>query len=117
MRLARLVTALSVVVLPSLSYGQTFTWNVNGNGVWNNNGSWLPNTGFPNSTTHEALFGNIASGSLVTLTAPVTVNRLTLDGITGTTQYTIGLSSATAITLGGAGALVQSNANVTSTGE
>jgi hypothetical protein len=84
---AAAIGLLSISAAPA----QTFNWNLAGNGTWNDANSWSPNSAFPNSTTAEALFGNgITTTSTVSLTVPVTVNRLVFDGITGTRAYTIG---------------------------
>src|SRR5437773_2120171 len=98
----RLMFALLVAAANSQYLNaQSFTWNMTGNGTWNDNASWNPSSGFPNSATQSAIFGNsLTSSASVNLTAGVTVNTLAFDGITGLNAYSIGLNG---VTFGGAG--------------
>jgi autotransporter-associated beta strand protein len=96
---------------------QSFTWNLAGNGTWNDANSWNPNTAFPNSTAQSAVFGNgITATAAVNLTSGVTVNTLSFDNITGVKAYTIG-AAGLGVTFGGANSGLSMNANVTSIGE
>ncbi|MGL6097822.1 MAG: beta strand repeat-containing protein [Fimbriiglobus sp.] len=114
----RVLILSALLALAPPAAAQSFTWNLTGDGTWNASGSWNPNTGFPNSTTQSAVFGNgiTTTTAAVGLTADVTVNTLTFDGITGTKAYTVGGTNF-GITLGGASAGVVVDSAVTSTAE
>jgi hypothetical protein len=103
---ALFVPVAMLVGLPSAAPAQ-FTWTNNfATNEWNRSDNWSPTTGFPNSTTATATFGNsgLTFGGTVTINPSVQTKSITFNNTTG--SYTIGsaagqtLSAVTDIVVG-----------------
>ncbi|MHB1158527.1 MAG: hypothetical protein ACYC26_17015 [Phycisphaerales bacterium] len=72
-------------LLASGAQAASDTWNVDANGNWNVNASWLSGTQYPNGLGDVAMFDfNITAPRTVTLTAPITLGGITFNDPTVT---------------------------------
>ena len=79
----------------------TYTWTGAASNVYGTAGNWSGGAGAPpDSTTERATLSTGAANRNISVAAPVTINRLTING---TSAYTL---SGSAITLGGTSALI-----------
>jgi autotransporter-associated beta strand protein len=97
---ALVITTLLLCGRPAAAQPLVRSWNVAGNGGWNQNGNWAPAI-VPDGANIEADFRSQPkySGAInITLSAPVTLNRMVFNSVNA---YTITPQANQAITLTG----------------
>lgn len=103
-------TAASLALLSPL-HADTFTWNIDGAGNWNDTTKWSPNTGSPNGVGDEAQFEfNITGNRTITQNVPnLTLGTITFhDLVTNSHTFTISVNNSIRMEVASGSALIRS---------
>jgi hypothetical protein len=98
MKLHRLLIVALTLALPTAVLAGTYTWtDTSGDHQWTNSANWSPTSGYPKTTTDDALFNNTRIGNVI-LSADITVRFLYISQPTGTNIYDIAAGKTLTLT-------------------
>src|SRR5690606_13588084 len=81
---ANILLAIALASTPIKA--DTYTWNLNANGNWDNPANWNPNTGFPNAVGDVANLTNNITGAnrIITMDTDITLGIMNMGDPLGT---------------------------------